>query len=228
MNYSYSRLSIYDRCPRKFKFRYIDELDIDTDSPVFEKGKYFHAILEKYPDIPEWDFKYSDNKNNAADMLKQIRTFCETDKRYQYLIGKVLYQREQQFYLNHALENCDEENQFINGCIDYVGVTDDCVLLIDWKSGKTQKFASFKQLELYSIWAFNNFPKINTVKTMLFFIEQDSILTNSIDRTEVDYIKKSLIEKIKTIESDTDYKKCVKEDCHYCEYNLNCKPFKVK
>lgn len=228
MKYSYSRLSMYDRCPRKFRYKYIDLLDIDTDSPVFEKGKYFHAILEHYPKIPTWEFKYPENKANAPAMLKQILKFCETDRRYQYLIGKPLYQREQQFYLNPALENCEEADQLINGCIDYVGVVDDCAILVDWKSGKTQKYASFKQLELYSIWAFNNFPEINTVKTMLFFVEQDAILPNSIDRSEVEFIKNKLMDSIEKVEFDTEYKKCVKEDCQYCDYITHCQPFKVK
>lgn len=230
MNYSYSRLSMFDRCPKKFEYRYITKFEIpDKDNVIFERGKFLHALIEQYPALPEFEFKYKENIDMKMEYISLISNLCRNDKKMKYLLSpEVLYSKEQQFYLDAMMCNCDEENQLVNGIIDYVGLTDKYVILCDWKSGRTQKYASFDQLKFYCIWAFNNFPHINTVKAFLYFIEQNIYVYEEIDRADVWNIKNKYLKKIDIIESTTDFKKIIKEDCQYCDYRHDCQPFKVR
>ena len=43
------------------------------------------------------------------------------------------------------------EESIINGIIDYVGHYNDNIILVDWKTGMSQKYASLNQLKFYSL-----------------------------------------------------------------------------
>ena len=230
MSFSYSRISMFERCPKKYEYRYITKFEIpDNDNMIFEKGRYIHAILEHYPELPEFEFKYKDNKVKRLYFLNEISHLCKHDNKIKYLLSKdVMYERELKFHLNESLLNSDENDSYVNGIIDYVGKTDDKIILVDWKSGKSRKYASFEQLKLYSIWAFNTFPDINIVKAFLIFVEQNIFVYEEITRDECELIKNNLKFKLNDIEKTTSFCKKVKEDCQYCDYRTDCQPYKVK
>src|SRR5262245_14750592 len=46
-DYSHSRLSAYEDCPRKFRYRYVDEIKVDTEGVEAFMGKRVHEILER-------------------------------------------------------------------------------------------------------------------------------------------------------------------------------------
>jgi CRISPR/Cas system-associated exonuclease Cas4 (RecB family) len=219
---------MFDRCPKKFHYRYIERFVIpDDDNPVFEKGKYFHALLEHYPEIPEYEFKFKENRDKKMDYIKFITDLCRDDKKIQFLFANGVY-REKQFYLDKNLDNCGEEDQLVNGIIDFVGKIDNNIIICDWKSGHTQKYASFEQLKLYAIWVFNEFPLINNVVCFFYFVEQEDYIRLDITREECVVNKQALLNKINNIETTTDFTKTKKEDCQYCPYVKDCNPFKLK
>lgn len=232
MNYSYSRLSMFDRCPKKFHYKYIELYSITDDSAVFEKGRYLHSLLEHYPNIPEFKFEFLDVEDKKDLFIEQIHSLCKYEPKVKFLLKNCIA-REQQFYLerdiNLSLVNCEKDDQLINGVIDYVGKVTDSVILCDWKSGQTQKYASFEQLKLYSIWAFNEFPEINNIILFLYFIEQNLYLRLDLNRDkDFEVIKQNVLNKINTIETTKEYNKIKKEDCQYCPYFQECNPYKVK
>jgi len=56
---------------------------------------------------------------------------------------------------------------------------DDKAYLIDYKTGKSSKYADVKQLEILSLAIFKHFPKIKKVKAgLLFVISKDFIKAN--------------------------------------------------
>lgn len=230
MNYSYSRISTYDKCPKKFYYKYIEKVQVDTDNPIFERGKYIHLLLEHYPNQPEFEFKFKQVKNEQNNIINIINTTCSTDKKIKYLFSNdVMLCREKQFYLDDNFKPCTEDEQRFNGVIDYVGKTeDDKMIIVDWKSGNTTKHASFDQLRLYSIWGFEKFPELNTIKLFLYFIEQNKVFYEEINRDELKVIKTEIRRKINTIENDTTYECKMHKNCEYCEYYSQCKPFNVK
>lgn len=230
--YSYSRISTFDKCPLKYYYKYILKFEIpDNDNFVFEKGKYLHELLQYFPVIPEYDFKYNINKEKKDDYIQMVHRLCRLDRKFQFLFDKkIMLHRENTFYLDKQLNNHNDKDDdcLFYGLIDYVGQYANQIMIVDWKSGKTQRHASFQQLKLYSIWAFNEYPKINSINACLFFIEQNEQHVQKIKRSELESIKQELFDKINTIESTTDFKKKVCEDCQYCDYRHDCKPFNIK
>jgi putative RecB family exonuclease len=45
--YSHSRLSTFEDCPRKFRYRYVDQIKVDTEGVEAFMGKRVHEILER-------------------------------------------------------------------------------------------------------------------------------------------------------------------------------------
>jgi CRISPR/Cas system-associated exonuclease Cas4 (RecB family) len=228
MKFSYSRLSLYKECPKKFWYKYIDKSIISTDSPIFEKGKFIHALIETYPNLPAYEFKFEEVRSKMIQYITQIFDLCATDKKMIWLLDNCLF-REKQFYLNHALNNCTEEDgSLVNGIIDYVGMIGETLIIADWKTGQTQKYASFEQLKLYSIWAFNEFPEINSVRCFFFFIEQNKTLHLEIKRSELSGLKLNVLSVIDDINKDTVFKKKPADNCKYCDKYNDCKPYNVQ
>lgn len=228
MKFSYSRLSIFKRCRKKFEYRYVLKIETDVDSPVFEKGKFIHALLEHYPKLPEFEFKFKEVESKKMDYISLVSNKCKNDKKIKFLYT-IPHQNEVEFNLDEKLENtADGDNSALYGIIDYVGRNGDTIIMVDWKTGFTQIYASFDQLKLYSIPIFNSFPDINTIKAFLFFIEQDVYVYEEISRTELSSIKEKLLNEINEINECEEYTRNVKEDCQFCEYYKLCQPFKVK
>ena len=45
--YSHSRLSTFEDCPRKFRYRYVDQIKVETEGVEAFMGKRVHEILER-------------------------------------------------------------------------------------------------------------------------------------------------------------------------------------
>lgn len=230
MSFSYSKISLYERCPKKYYFKYIEKLQVPfEDKPVFEKGRFIHHIIEHYPELPEFNFKFKEVEDKKLDYLNQINEFITKNKKAKFFLDQnVLLHREKEFFLNEKLEEVKtREESIINGIIDYVGHYNDNIILVDWKTGMSQKYASLNQLKFYSLYIFNNFPSINKLKVFLFFVEQDEYIYEELTRTDYKKTEEKYLKLIHTILDDTEYKCKKAEDCMRCEYYENCKPFKI-
>ena len=225
MTYSYSKLSCFKECPYKYKLKYIDHISTPfNDSPVFEKGRYIHSILEHWPSVPEFSFLFPEVQSKKDDYLSQIQTVITTQKNIKFLLSEeVCLRREYTFYLDSNFKEVPTKDESLyNGVIDYVGRFNKSLLLVDWKSGQTQNSASFDQLEFYSLWAFNKFNKINRVNCFLMFVEQNKFKNLTIQKKDQEKIQdkyKSMIEKINTTDQ---FLKNRSSKCEWCPYQLDC------
>jgi CRISPR/Cas system-associated exonuclease Cas4 (RecB family) len=128
----------------------------------------------------------------------------------------------------HTVANNEIDESLLNGIIDYIGKYNDSIILVDWKTGLSQKYASLDQLKFYSLYIFNNFSDINKLKLFLFFVEQDVYVYEEVTRDDYETIKNKYINIISNIKNDIEYKCNKKDDCLRCEYYENCKPFNIK
>src|SRR5215472_4453488 len=46
-DYSHSRLATFEDCPRKFRYRYVDDIKVDGEGVEAFMGKRVHEILER-------------------------------------------------------------------------------------------------------------------------------------------------------------------------------------
>lgn len=116
--YSFSSLSTFDQCPRKFKYAKIDKAPKSPkDMTPLIKGGAVHSILEHFPNP-------SDHKR-ASDYQYIVDKFKETSlaKKYLYLE----HVSEYNFGLDKELKPCDYSNKegLFRGKIDHICIIDE-------------------------------------------------------------------------------------------------------
>ena len=161
--WSYSSLDLFKQCPHKY-YRLRIKKDVkDPPNPSTNYGLRMHKVAEEYilnnAPIPE-DFKY------LEPTLQVLRSY-KGDKYSEYRMG-----------LTRNLEPCAffAKDVWWRGTVDYLCVNDDLAIMVDYKTGKTAKYADTKQLEILSLAVFKHFPTVRKVRGgLLFVVSKDFI-----------------------------------------------------
>ncbi len=87
--YSFSKISLFEQCPLKFKFNYIDKLGIFQKSLATERGSYIHELLENDTKEKETKFKFSiATPEQQQECLDIYHKFKESELGQRYLIKR--------------------------------------------------------------------------------------------------------------------------------------------
>lgn len=159
MRWSYSSIKLFEQCPRKyFHLRVVKDVnEPPTDAMLY--GTQFHEAAEHYirNDValpPEFKFV-----KGALDALK----FLPGDKLCEYEMG-----------LTEDLHPCafDAENVWYRGIADLLILNHEKAQakVVDYKTGKSAKYADPDQLQLMALCVFKHFPTIRKVKAGLLFV----------------------------------------------------------
>jgi hypothetical protein len=163
ITWSYSSLALYQQCPKKY---YHLKVVKDIKEPLSEAitfGNEIHKIAEEYVGkgrpIPE---KY----NHIEPALKVLKD----------MPGEKLC--ENKLGLTADLKPCGffDKNVWWRGVADIIILQGDTPLTVDYKTGKSSKFAELKQLEIVSLAIFKHFPEVKKVKAGLMFLFADDFV----------------------------------------------------
>jgi len=227
--YSFSKIDSY-RCPRKFKYKYIDKIKV-PEKPVFalDKGKFIHLLFEYNGDLkkikndPEFQkLKKLLNKENIIDFINIYKNFKKSDAG-RLLQSKELY-KELPIGLDKNLKKCEYKSPevLLRGSIDAVYVRDNQLLCVDWKTGKN-KPKSFAQLLWYSIGLFSLLPDdYNTIELVYAFVEHNTLQTQIVHKDKIPLYRKALYDTIDVIEKDQTFEKHETPLCDWCDYKEKC------
>ena len=159
MIYSYSRLSTFETCPRKFYFIYILLREEEVTKPL-AIGKAIHKVIEVYINYPSTPIEYAlRNGFEEVDNHKDVTTeeLMRLLSIGQYRIEKFRNKRIQEPH-NLIVEHHFQINigRFtdiqLQGYIDILDRNGRTVTIVDWKSGwgVFEDFHSSRQLALYT------------------------------------------------------------------------------
>jgi len=133
--YSYSRLATFAKCPAKFKYNYIDKIDVPfVPSPAMERGTEIHNSLEAYVN-KQTERLHEDIHQHYGEFFFHIRENFEC-------------QPEVKWGLNWELEPCDynDGNCMVRGFMDLRFVPeDDNIQVFEYKTGKIYPEHSHQQ-----------------------------------------------------------------------------------
>jgi len=224
--YSHSKIGCYEDCPHKFFLKYIKKIKITLEPKFFEKGNFYHKVLEKYPEIPKFNFKYSTEEKQEL-YLKNILAFIENEHTKELLENS--FGAEIEFKFDESLEptNISKWKSGLYGYIDYVGKTATEIHIVDWKSkDHGSRFpTNKKQLEMYAAWIFAVRPNLQKIICEFAYIEDIKFETFTFTREDGELFTQDIINRIDVIESDSDFKKAVRKSCSKCDYFEMCKPY---
>lgn len=166
ISWSYSSIKLYDQCPKKYYHLRVlkDVKEPPTDAIIY--GKEFHSAAELYvkndtPLPPQFNFI-----KQTLDNLKQM----PGDKYCEFEMG-----------LTENLEPCKfrDPNVWWRGVADLLIINGDEARCVDYKTGKSAKYADTDQLELMALAIFKHFPQVKKVKGGLLFVVSKNFIKDS-------------------------------------------------
>ena len=168
MKWSYSSLSLFQQCPKKYHHLRVLKDIVEPQSEQMRYGLELHKAAEEYirdgVDLPP-GFEFM---RESLEKLKALpgEKYCE------YKLG-----------LTRDLEPCEffADDVWWRGIADLLVINGDEARVLDYKTGK-DKYADTKQLEILSLAVFKKFPQVKVVRAGLLFVIHTNFIKAKYER----------------------------------------------
>ena len=155
--WSYSSLDLFKLCPHKYYRLRVKKDVVEPESDAMRYGTEVHKAAEDFikdgAPIPE----------KFAFMRAPLETLKAKpgEKLCEYRMG-----------LTRSMEPCEffDKQVWWRGIADLIVLQEDRAWVVDYKTGKSSKYADTKQLELMALSIFKHFPQVKKVKSGLLFV----------------------------------------------------------
>jgi len=167
IKWSYSSLALFKQCPKKYFHLRVAKDFKEPETEALTYGTQVHEAAEKFiRDGEPIPLKF-------AFIQQPLEKLNELDgaKLCEYKMG-----------LTKDLEPCDffSNNVWWRGIADLIVLNEEkgMAFVVDYKTGKSSRYADTKQLEILSLALFKHFPKVKRVKAgLLFVVANDFVKT---------------------------------------------------
>ena len=250
-SFSHSKLTTYQQCPQKYKFRYIDEIPPPIRSIELHLGNTVHRALEKlYEDAKhgqtlscdeilafyqqKWDEGYRPQMRIVRSGTT-ARTYLEYGR--QMLLA--YHQRFHPFTESATLELEEKflfplsEGREIRGIIDRLAKAGDGSLEIhDYKTSRRfptpSQAGSDTQLALYELALRHRWPGTQRITLIWHYLAFDKDISIAKTLRQLETVKQNTLGLIKRIESTSTFPTQVTPLCDWCEYKEICPAMKKR
>lgn len=203
-SWSYSRFSVYDKCPAKAKYKFIDKLP-EPPAPAMERGNVIHKLAESYTkgEIKKLPPELKLFKNEFAN-LKKSNPIVEESWAFTKDWLKTVW---------NDWANCALRIKVDAGCVDGTDLH-----IIDHKTGK-KRDSYDTQLSLYAAPAPIIFPKIKKIFTHLWFLDSGETVTNEYDAKDAPQLRADWDKRVQPMLNDTRFAPKPSHECRWCPYS---------
>jgi hypothetical protein len=163
--WSFSRIKAFDTCPKQF---------------------YHVNVLKQFPFVETEAMRYGTAFHKAAEEFIRDGTPVPEQFAFARPALEVLAARpgvklcEQKLGLTEQLEPCGffDRKVWFRGVVDLAIIDGDRAYVVDYKTGKSARYAERGQLELMALAMFRHYPEIQHIKAgLLFVIANDFVRT---------------------------------------------------
>ena len=167
--WSYSSLTAYETCPRRFFLTRISKQVIEKQTEATLHGNEVHKAMENYV-------------GGKAPLPEKYETYRPIADKLRLAPGKKLL--EYKFGLTRALKPTEffAKDVWVRGVLDVGIVKDDEAIVLDYKTGKRKLDAD--QLKLFAGAALSLWPFAKRVKTGYIWLATDQMDTESFTRDD--------------------------------------------
>ena len=188
--WSFSKIKAFQQCPKQFYHEKVIKQYPFKMTEAIRYGDQFHKAAEKYirdgEELPK-RFLY------AKDSLDALRR-KKGDKLCEYRMG-----------LTEDLEPCGfyEDNVWWRGIADLIILNQDQGLayVVDYKTGKSSRYADKGQLELMAMATFKHFPNVGTVRAGLLFVVCEDLVRSTYEQYEADTLWDKWMDNFQTMKT---------------------------
>ncbi|MEK6895463.1 MAG: PD-(D/E)XK nuclease family protein [Nanoarchaeota archaeon] len=245
--YSHSKLSTFEQCKLKYKFRYIDKIIPEVEETIeTHLGSAVHSTLEwlyklvilsKIPSIDETIMHYHQEwENNWVDDIVIVNKKMSKENYFERGIRFILdYYTEHAPFDDNTIEiekkifvKIGDEEHTLQGFIDRLvhNLKTEEYEIHDYKTSGTlpskERIENDRQLALYSIAIkeiFGNDKKVKLIWHYLHFNKKIEIYKTD---EQIERLKEKIQLLINEIESTNEFPPMVSALCDWCEYKNIC------
>ena len=202
--WSYSVLSMFEQCPKKFYHLKIARDIKDSDSSFSSEGKEIHdAMFQRVI--------------KGKPLPLPIRQYEKIAARFADSKGEKY--GEMKMCLNNKFEPVDwfAKDAWVRAIVDLLIVRDNTAIIVDWKTGK--KRLDWTQLQLTAAVLSRLMPEIENFKLVFAWLRNSEFSTEDIKRGEIKGIWAGLLPRVKLIEQSkatTSFGAKESGLCRYC------------
>ena len=171
--WSYSKMKNFDTCPKQFYHVTVLKEHPFKETSATKYGNEFHKAAENFigkdEPLPR-DFKF------AHKMLQALKD-KPGEKRCELKMG-----------ITEDLKPCGffDKKVWFRGIVDLAILDGDRAFIVDYKTGKSARYADPDQLQLMSLCIFAHFPQIKRTKGGLVFVLADEFVKADFDVNDHD------------------------------------------
>lgn len=206
-NFSPNMLKTYISCPKKYYFKYIQNISMPQPASFFEKGKKIHALANYYL--------------RGADISNMINELDDEEKP----VWQKLFENEffKKTYVNSEYNlSCKIGDFWVGGRLDALMQDGNDYFILDYKTGSVPKNPETDfQTMVYLMCADKKLKNYNSLKFVYIDLrnDQNTIIELTPERKKL--YTKVLTEICKRITEETEYPQKT-DSCSFCEYSKLC------
>jgi putative RecB family exonuclease len=242
--YSHSRLSTFEQCPLKFKFAYIDNVEVAGESVEAFMGQRVHEVLEKLyenvkmqktPTIKTmlayydsiWKKNWNDNiiivkKEYKGEDYKKVGEVCIINYYNKY----APFDQDTTLATEKRILIELEGERKLQGYIDRLSFNNGIYEIHDYKTSSSMPFQeqvdSDRQLALYTIAIKEGFKDADKVKLVWHYLAFNRDMISERTDKQLEELKKETVKLIEKIEDTKEFNPVVSKLCNYCEFREIC------
>lgn len=216
---SWSRLSDFLQCPRKFKYKYIDKLPNFTaqqDSPHLTRGTNVHKALENYAikKIGEPEAII------APSSLPEVETTKPLINSFIANFPSVVPEQQISVDINWKQVDWFSKQSYYRAILDLVAISPRAIAIVDYKTGKFKDYSPNGpgQLELSATIGMNLWPEVEVVDTMYAYVDHKKTIKRSFTpKEDKERLTNHFIQIHERVNSEKTWDPTKNEFCNFCE-----------
>ena len=246
--YSHSKLSSFEQCPLKYKYRYIDKIipEMEQTIEAFLGGMVHETLEWIYTEVQKGntldldtviDFYINLWNNCYKKDFKITRTECDAEHYFnlgiKFVIDYFLANspfKDNTIALEHKiLIPLDSEGKYlVQGFIDRLVHDKDTNIfeIHDYKTGNSMKSQEEldldRQLALYSLGIKHSFPEAKDVHLIWHYLAYNKKMQSKRSDEQLEQLKQDIIDLIDKIEATKEFPPNTSALCNWCEYQSIC------
>lgn len=249
--YSNSKLGTFQNCPRRFKFNYIEKIDVGDKTDANRlMGDLIHKELQRAYQLGADDVLYP-----LEDMLSRYRAAWEKPENSGIEVGSEYHTVED--YIGMGVKMLTEyyekfqpfnESKLVGaemwvrftlpgtpfgftGIVDRLSKRSDGVVeIVDYKTGKNfprgpRDNAFFEQMALYQIGVKEEYPQFKKIEVVQYFLKFGEEIRYSIPEDELDEYIEAVRQKVLAIKQAEKLDNFPTQEsalCSWCDYEKLC------
>lgn len=239
--YSYSRLDMFDKCPKAFEFKFIQKMK-EPISPALILGDKFHQVAAKYNTA----LKASGHETNLEllkkigesiadipdDLYTELQDMVKTYGDYYALeAGGKDISIEDELALNQNWNRVDwmDADVLFRMKVDLRFISDGKVVIRDFKTDRFLPPKSYIeksfQLDIYAFGAALLYPEATEFVVQLDYVRHQVRREAVIAKDDIAGIKANILAKIDKIENTKEFKPRLSSQCDWCGFKGVCPVF---